>query len=181
MAKLVAAGVTLRDQLNERFPKRDKRSDGWIGDAAHSARASHHNPDANGWVHALDIDEDFGARGDSERFCDQLLEYVRAGLDHGRILHIVYDGRVASGTFPDRPGRPRTFWVWRKDATLGHKQHIHISFTAKAEKDGRPFNLPIFQTLKIVNNPPTSSSAVNATITPAKKTAKKAAKKKTTQ
>ena len=180
MAKLVAAGVTLRDQLNERFPKRDKRSDGWIGDFAHSTRASLHNADSRGWVHALDIDEDFGAPGSAETFCAQLLSYVRAGLDHGRILHVVYDGRVASGTFPNRPGRPPTFWVWRNDATLGHRQHIHISFTAKAEKDGRPFNLPIFQIPKIANNPPTSSSAVNATITPAKKTAKKAAKKKTT-
>jgi hypothetical protein len=48
MAKLVAAGVTLRDQLNDRFPKRDKRSDGWIGDYAHSTRASLHNPDKDG-------------------------------------------------------------------------------------------------------------------------------------
>jgi hypothetical protein len=166
MAKLVAAGVTLRDQLNARFPKRDKRSDGWIGDYAHSTRASLHNPDKDGWVHALDIDEDFGAPGSAEKFCDQLLAYVRAGLDHHRILHVVYDGRVASGTFPNRPGRPETFWVWRQDATLGHKQHIHISFTDRAEKDGRPFNLPIFDTA-----PP---------LTPAKKApAKKVPKKKT--
>jgi hypothetical protein len=56
--------------------------------------------------------------------------------------------------------------VWRQDATLGHKQHIHISFTDRAEKDGRPFNLPIFDTA-----PP---------LTPAKKApAKKVPKKKT--
>ena len=165
MAKLVEAGVTLRDQLNERFPKRDKRSDGWIGDTAHSKRASLHNPDRNGWVHALDIDEDFGAPGSSEEFCAQLLEYVRAGLDHGRILHIVYDNRVASGTFPNRRGRPLTWWVWRRDANLGHEKHIHISFTDKAEKDGRPFLLPIF--------------ATKAALAPAKKTTKKTTKKVT--
>lgn len=164
MAKLVAAGVTLRDQLNERFPKRDKRSDGWIGDYAHSTRASLHNPDKAGWVKALDIDEDFGASGSAETFCSQLLAYVRAGLDHGRILHVVYDGRVASGTFPNRHGRPPMFWVWRQDATLGHKQHIHISFTDKAEKDGRPFLLPIFST---------ASSPTPEKKAPAKKVAKK--------
>ena len=165
MPRLVAAGVTLRDQLNERFPKRDKRSDGWIGDTAHSKRASLHNPDKAGWVKALDIDEDFGAPGSAEEFCTQLLEYVRAGLDHGRILHIVYDNRVASGTFPNRPGRPLTWWVWRRDANLGHENHIHISFTDKAEKDGRPFLLPIF--------------ATKAALAPAKKTTKKTTKKAT--
>jgi hypothetical protein len=164
MTKLVAAGVTLRDQLNQRFPKRDKRSDGWVGDTAHSTRASLHNPDKDGWVHALDIDEDFGAPGSAETFCAQLLAYVRKGLDHGRVLHGGYDGRGASGTFPNRPGRPQSFWVWRKDATLGHKQHIHISFTDKAEKDGRPFLLEIFTT------GPTPTPAKKAT---AKKTAKK--------
>ena len=60
MAKLVLAGVTLRDQVNRRWPKRDKRSDGWIGDAAHSQRASFHNPDKRGLVFAIDIDENFG-------------------------------------------------------------------------------------------------------------------------
>ncbi len=157
--RLVAAGVTLRDQLNERFPKRDKRSDGWIGDLAHSNRRSLHNPDRSGWVRALDVDEDFGAPGSAKDFADQLIEYVRAGLDHGRILHVVYENRVASGTFPNRHGRELTYWVWRRDPTLGHTEHIHISFTPKADTDGRPFNLPIFQ----VDKPK-----------PAKKTAKKA-------
>ena len=74
MAMLVPAAITLREQINRRFPKRDKASDGWIGDAKHAQRASDHNPDADGWVHALDIDDDFGAPGDAQRLADQLLE-----------------------------------------------------------------------------------------------------------
>lgn len=153
------AGVTLREQLNERFPKRDKRSDGWIGNAEHASRRSDHNPDKRGWVHALDIDEDFGAPGDAEVFASQLIAYCRAGLDHGRILNVVYENRVASGTFQ------RTFWTWRPDPRLGHTSHIHISFTQAAEQDGRPFLLPIFA------NAPTPP--------PAKKTTKKTTKKVT--
>ena len=156
MPKLVAAGVTLRDQLNERFPKRDKRSDGWIGNHEHRSRVSDHNADRRGWVHALDVDEDFGAPGDAERFASQLIAYCRAGLDHGRIQNVVYENRVASGTFR------KTLWVWRPDPKLGHTNHIHISFTATAETDGRPVNLPIFD-----DAPPA----------PAKKAGKKTTKK----
>jgi len=142
-ARLVEAGVTLRNQLNTRFPKRDKRSDGWIGDRAHSIRRSDHNPDRSGWVHAIDVDEDFGAKGSAEIFARQLIDYCRRGLDNGRVKNVVYENRVASGTFPDRPGRPPTFWVWRKDPSFGHTKHIHISFTRAADTDGTPFHLPI--------------------------------------
>ena len=76
MAKLVKGGVTLRDQVNKRFPKRKKDSDGWIGDAQHAARGdqSDHNPDANGWVHAIDIDKDLGAKGDAKKLADQIVD-----------------------------------------------------------------------------------------------------------
>ena len=56
--KLVAGGEALRGQVNNRWPNRDKRSDGTKGDSAHAARVSDHNPDSKGVVHALDIDED---------------------------------------------------------------------------------------------------------------------------
>lgn len=142
MAKLVAAGVTLRDQINRRFPNRDKRSDGWIGDAAHSARKSDHNPDRNGWVHALDIDENMG-RGRwrngraAMRLADQLRQYAASGLPGSeRVKYIVYEGKLSSGTYKNR------WWQWRP-GNWGHYQHIHVSFTAAAQKDGSLFPLPI--------------------------------------
>lgn len=134
--RLVPAGVTLRDQVNARWPDRDKTSDGSIGDAAHQARPSDHNPDADGWVHAIDIDKD-GI--DADALADELIALARARKDGGRLKNIVFRGRVASGTYPDR------FWVWRPDASLGHFDHIHISFTGAAETDGRPFPLDILE------------------------------------
>ena len=46
--------TSLQRDLNEAFPHRIL-PDGIIGDAAHSARDSDHNPDEGGMVHAIDI------------------------------------------------------------------------------------------------------------------------------
>jgi hypothetical protein len=143
-ARLVAAGVTLRDQVNKRWPKRDKRSDGWIGDKAHSQRVSDHNPDRNGWVHAIDLDADLlgpnggrPGRQQAEQFANELRAYAASNLPGAnRIKYIVWNNRIASGTYRDR------FWTWRS-GNWGHTQHIHVSFTAAAQRDGRPFPLPI--------------------------------------
>lgn len=142
MAKLVAAGVVLRNQVNGRFPGRDRRSDGWVGDAAHSARRSDHNPDKNGWVHALDIDENMGKgkwrNGRAARLlADQLRQYAASDLPGAdRIKYIVHERKLASGTYK------ASWWKWRP-GNWGHDHHIHISFTSKAQKDDRLFPLPI--------------------------------------
>ena len=58
MAKLCKAGIQLREQVDDMYMDRDRKSDGWIGDTRHSARKSDHNPDKNGIVRALDLDAD---------------------------------------------------------------------------------------------------------------------------
>jgi hypothetical protein len=172
--KLAAAAATLRDQVNTRYPKRDRASDGTKGDDRHARRVSDHNPDRTGYVVALDLDEDGWP---AHQFADQLIEYMRKSGDK-RIKNVVYEGRVASGTYSDQR------WVWRSAPSLGHAHHIHISFAEPAKHDGAPFPLAVLDLPKVGlrksdNNPPTSSSAVQATVTPAKKTAKKATKKAT--
>lgn len=135
--KLVPAGVTLRDQINKRFPNRDKLSDGWIGDASHQARPSDHNPDSRGWVHAIDIDEDFGVKGDNRKLADQLVAYARDRRKGSeRLKYVVYEDKVASGTYDT------TYWIFRGSG-YGHTHHIHVSFTSAAETDGKEFDLPI--------------------------------------
>ena len=140
MARLCAGGVRLRDQLNEAFPGRDKRSDGWIADAAHSSRTSFHNPDRNGIVHAIDIDENFGSgvarEGRQARILTrELITYAKSGLPGSkRLLHIVYEDQVASGSYKS------SWWKFRGSG-YGHTHHIHLSF-AGDDNDGRDWPLP---------------------------------------
>lgn len=139
--RLVAGGVTLREQFNARWPDRDKASDGSIADGNHGP-ASFHQPDAQGWVRAIDLDEDLDPAdpGAMLRAMEQLADLCRDGGDHGRILHIVYEDKVASGT----PGKGSPdYWRFR-DSGYGHFQHAHISFTDSARRDDRPFPLPVF-------------------------------------
>lgn len=47
--------VQFRDEVNHHWPKRSKKSDGTIGNAAHQATKSDHNPNKRGSVNAIDI------------------------------------------------------------------------------------------------------------------------------
>lgn len=133
--KLCEAGVTLREQINRAFPNRDRRSDGWIGDTSHSARKSDHNPSIEGWVRAIDVSS--GLSDDPKAsyvFANQLRLLARRDR---RFSYIIYSGRITSR---------RSLWRWRKYTGVNpHNTHIHISFTKKGDKDGRPFDLAILK------------------------------------
>ena len=134
MAKLCKAGIQLREQIDDDYPNRDRRSDGWVADARHIAKGnSDHIPDARtGIVRALDIDADLGAHKE-EAFA--LVEKLRKLAKSGdkRIKYIIYDGRIASGIMN---------WRWRKYRGANpHRSHFHISFTTLGDKDDSWFDL----------------------------------------
>ena len=140
--RLAPGANRLRQQIDQRWPNRDRRSDGWIGDRAHAARVSDHNPDPRtGIVHAIDIDENLGAgrwrNGRQARIlADELLDYAASGLPgSNRVKYVVYENRIGSGTYRSK------WWTWRP-GNWGHTAHIHVSFTAAADTDDRPWPLP---------------------------------------
>ena len=56
---LSKSAVQFREQVDDNFPDRDRRSDGTLGDARHALKPSSHNPDPEtGVVRGLDIDAD---------------------------------------------------------------------------------------------------------------------------
>jgi len=138
MAVLAPSLVALRNEINARYPNRDKSSDGWIGDAAHASRQSDHNPDARGIVHALDIDEDLdGNPADAGAELQWLVDHLVAKRDR-RVSYIIYEGRMWRSYA--KPGIP----AWTPAKYTGanpHTKHVHISIlsTPEAEQDTSPW------------------------------------------
>lgn len=131
---LSKSGETLRKQINAAFPDRDKRSDGWIGDARHSATKSDHNPalDAAGVVRAIDVDADLGGAANNAHYLADQLRIL--GKTDKRLAYVIYNKKIAS---------PILFWKWRPYRGYAHTSHIHISFTKLGDHDKAKFKLPI--------------------------------------
>jgi hypothetical protein len=116
----------LRSQVNAQWPKRDKSSDGTIGDERHQASTSDHNPWVKdgkmGVVTGMDITNDPTGGPVS----NDLAETLKASRDP-RIKYIISNARICSGDAGPSP------WVWRKySGANAHRHHVHIS--VKSEK-----------------------------------------------
>lgn len=112
--RLARSLMALRAQVNAAWPNRNKAADGTIGDAAHSTRASDHNPDSNDVVAAIDITDDDSVGADMAKVSENL----RKSKDP-RIKYVIHGGRYFS---------PKTGWQWRTYTGINaHKQHMHVS------------------------------------------------------
>lgn len=133
---LCKAGQQLREQFDDCYSDRDRKSDGWLGDARHAARSSDHNPDSQGIVRAIDIDRDLSGVSKPDLMpdvADQIRLCAKAG--DKRIAYVIFDGRIASS---------KKGWAWRPyTGSNKHNHHCHISFTKKGDTDSSFFNIPM--------------------------------------
>ena len=133
--KLCKAGQQLRLQIDDCYSERDRTSDGWLGDARHSARATDHNPDAKGIVRAIDIDRDLAGKKKPDLMPDLANQIRHAAKSDKRIAYIIFNGKIASR---------RTLFRWVAYRGINpHTKHCHISFTTKGDTDGSFFNIPM--------------------------------------
>lgn len=127
VVRLAYSLETLRDECDGRWPTRNKASDGWIGDAAHQATPSDHNPNADGVVCAFDLTHD-AAGG-----CDAGVVAERARVSrHPDLKYVIWYGRIFSTW--DHVDGPA--WEWR--VYHGADPHIsHAHFSVGVGRDGQ--------------------------------------------
>jgi len=113
--RLAKSLVTLRDQVNRLAPQRSRTHDGTIGDQAHAARKSDHNPNADGVVTAIDITDDPAHGCDCERIVTAIVK-----SQDPRLKYAIWRGRIVSSK--QQP------WKWRPYTGANkHDKHLHIS------------------------------------------------------
>ena len=133
--RLSKAAAQLREQIDDSYGDRSRKSDGTLGDLRHQNRKSDHNPDQNGWVRAIDITADLGVGLDETAdLVNEIRKYAKRSKKK-RIAYIIYRGRIAS---------PILGWRWRKyRGSNPHNAHFHISFTTLGDMDSSFFNIPM--------------------------------------
>lgn len=110
-------------QVNTTCPARSKASDGIIGDTAHAASVSDHNPDPDGVVHALDLTHDPIHGLDATKLGVALIN-----SHDPRIAYLIVNRRIASSTISP--------WTWRPyNGTDPHTSHLHLSLAHTAAAD----------------------------------------------
>jgi lysozyme family protein len=119
MWRLAKSLDILRDQVNAAYPGRRNENDGTIGDAAHQARMSDHNPwvkdGSVGVVTALDITHDPARGVDSYA----IAETLRRSRDR-RIKYVISNRRIFSSQLHA--------WEWHPYTGANpHDRHVHIS------------------------------------------------------
>jgi hypothetical protein len=120
--------VRLRQTINLAWPSRLRTSDGWIGDAAHQARVSDHNPDPRGMVHAIDV-----TTGDATGLDPHVPTLLAWLLASPYVNYVIHNQRIWQAV--DRFA-PRHYV-----GDNPHTDHIHVSinYTNVAETGPAPW------------------------------------------
>ncbi len=131
--------LRLREQINEAFPDRLKVSDGTIGDIAHSARTSDHNPNEAGVVCAMDI------TNDPEQFPGQAYADALVASRDERIKYIIFNHRMCRSY----PSGSLKAWQWGPYSGMNaHEHHVHLSVRPESRyyDSNADWRLSIFET-----------------------------------
>ncbi len=132
---LSKAAVQLREQIDDSYQDRSRKSDGWVADLRHQLRGkSDHIPDSKtGVVRAIDVDARLSDdKGASVYLADQIRQYAKS---NGRISYVIHLGKIAS---------PILNYKWRVYRGYNpHSHHIHISFRKNQDNNSEFFDIPL--------------------------------------
>ena len=141
-------------------PNRNRASDGSIGDSAHAARKSDHNP-SGGYVRALDLTHSPERGWDTHARARQVAQNVKNGIEK-RVKYIISLGEIFS--------KKNGVWAWRKyTGPNRHDHHAHYSLADGHENDTSAWFLgvPAFPTTPTPPpyNPPTAPTPTGPSAT----------------
>jgi hypothetical protein len=121
--------TAMRAEVNARYPNRDKTSDGTIGDVAHQAGVSDHNPDPDGSVDAWDMDVDLRSGGDTAA-----VEFLKQRFQaHPAALYWIHNRQIASRS---------DGWVrWNYQGANPHDKHVHWNTRGSHETSDQPWGI----------------------------------------
>lgn len=121
--RLAPSLIAMEREADRLAPGRNRASDGSIGDSAHAARISDHNP-SDGIVHALDLTHDPAGGFDAHSRARQL-----AARRDPRLKYVISRGQI----WNRRHG-------WRRYVgTNPHNSHAHFSVTDESIADISPW------------------------------------------
>jgi len=116
--RLAKSLETLRTQVNAVAPKRNKASDGTLGDTAHSKVKSEHNPNSKGVVTAMDITHDPKNGADMNLLAQDLIKDKRT-------WYVIFNKRIWEA------GKWQAYY-----GANDHSKHLHIS----TKQDARTYD-----------------------------------------
>lgn len=132
--------TVLRMQIDAAAPDRSRASDGTIGDTAHQATDSEHNPehppppgnpdyqvDAEDYTHDPDHGADMAI----------ISEAIRRSQDR-RVLYVIFNRRIYSGAPGPQP------WAWRPyTGPNPHDHHMHVSVRDVTHDQTQPWQITL--------------------------------------
>jgi len=117
--------TNFRNEVNKKWPNRDKSSDGTIGDARHQASNSDHNPDPDGSVDAWDMDND----GVDINACKRAFE------KHPASKYWIYNDMIS---FRSEGWKPRSY-AYAGPNRSRHTEHVHWNTREEYEDSNLPW------------------------------------------